>query len=175
MKQQKTHLKGGGTLDRFIATTGKAAQWLVITMVLLQFAVVLARYLFDAGSVMAQEAILYMFGTMFMLALADALASDRHVRVDIFYHAQSQTMKRRIDAAGTLLFLLPLCLYMLWTSRDYVLNSWASLEGSREAAGLPGVYLFKTVIPVALIILILQGLAILLRCFRPLDGENSDG
>ncbi len=136
-------------------------------MVLLQFAVVVARYLFDAGSVMAQEAILYLFGTMFMLAMADALASDRHVRVDMLYHTFSARRRCIIDALGILFFLLPLCIFMLWASKDYVLNSWSALEGSREASGLPGVFLFKTVIPIALLLLILQALSILKRCILP--------
>lgn len=164
MEQSETHMSRSGALGQLVAWTGILSRWLAIAMVLLQFSVVVARYLFDAGSVMAQEAILYLFGTMFMLAMADALASDRHVRVDMLYHSYSARRRRFIDAIGIVVFLLPLCGFMLWASKDYVLNSWAALEGSREAAGLPGVFLFKTVIPVALLLLILQALSILKRC-----------
>jgi len=166
MEHRYTHMKGTGPLARGIALLGDISKWLAVAMVLLQFAVVVARYLFDAGAVMAQEAILYLFGTMFMLAMADALAADRHVRVDMLYHGLSPRQRRRIDAVGIVVFLLPLCLFMLWTSKDYVLNSWAAREASREAAGLPGVFVFKTVIPVALVLVILQALAVLHRCLR---------
>ncbi len=173
MSEYKGHMRGSGWLDLIIAKLGKAVRWLAVAMVLLQFFVVVARYLFDAGSVMAQEAILYLFGTMFMLALADSLAADRHVRVDMLYHTYSERKKRVVDAAGIVIFLLPLCLFMLWSSREYVLNSWASFEGSREATGLPGVFLFKTVIPVALVLVIVQSLAILTRCIG-FGGQTND-
>jgi len=173
MENTYTHMKGSGLLARVIDLIGQVSRWLAVAMVLLQFVVVVARYLFDAGAVMAQEAILYLFGTMFMLAMADTLASDRHVRVDMIYHGLSPRWRRRIDAAGILLFLLPLCLFMLWTSKDYVLSSWAAREASREAAGLPGVFVFKTVIPVALTLVILQALAVLFRCLRV--GGRADG
>ncbi|UWQ81497.1 TRAP transporter small permease subunit (plasmid) [Leisingera sp. S132] len=172
MEQSTTHMARAGALGQLIAWTGTISKWMAVTMVLLQFAVVVARYLFDAGSVMAQEAILYLFGTMFMLAMADALASDRHVRVDMLYHTFSARRRRIIDALGILFFLLPLCIFMFWASKDYVLNSWTALEGSREASGLPGVFLFKTVIPIALLLLILHALSILKRCVLPKGSQN---
>ncbi len=165
MTAQHGHMKGYNWIDTLVERIGKLVRWLAVAMVLLQFFVVMARYLFDTGSVMAQEAILFLFGTMFMLALADSLASDRHVRVDMLYHNYSKQKKRAIDALGIIFFLIPLCFFMLWVSKDYIVNSWLSLEGCREAAGLPGVFLFKTVIPVALLLLIAQALIILGRCF----------
>lgn len=164
MTDHSNHMRGNSWLDHFIEKIGLAVRWFAVLLVLLQFVVVVARYLFDAGSVMAQEAILVLFGTMFMLAMADALASDRHVRVDMFYHSLPKRKKKVIDATGIVVFLLPLCLFMLWSSKNYILNSWASLEGSREADGLPGVFLFKTIIPISLILIIAQALAILARC-----------
>ncbi len=172
MRDDHNHMKGSNWLDKVIEKLGLAVRWLAVAMVLLQFFVVVARYLFDVGSVMAQEGILYLFGTMFMLALSDALASDRHVRVDILYHSHSRRTKRMIDAMGIVFFLLPLCLFMLWTSKDYVLSSWTSLEGSRDVAGLPGVFLFKTIIPIALLLVIAQAIAILFRCLS--SEENGD-
>lgn len=164
MSENTSHLRGTGIVDRLVQQVGNSARWLCVGLVILQFAVVLARYIFDAGSVMAQEAILYLFGTMFMLSMADALASGRHVRVDMIYHGLGNRWKRRIDAVGIVLFLLPLCSFMAFKSWGYVASSWAAHEGSREAAGLPGVFLFKTVMLVSLALLILQGLAILMRC-----------
>ena len=164
MPSDDDHMQGPSPIDKFIERLGHWVRWLAVAMVLLQFFVVIARYLFDAGSVMAQEGILILFGTMFMLALSDALAADRHVRVDIFYRSMPPQQKRMIDAAGILVFLLPFCIFILWTSVDYVWRSWATFEGSRDVAGLPGLFLFKTIIPVALILVIAQSLAILWRC-----------
>ncbi|MEH6523533.1 TRAP transporter small permease subunit [Sulfitobacter sp.] len=171
MSEKASHLRGSSIVDRLVQHVGNTARWLCVGLVLLQFAVVLARYIFDAGSVMAQEAILYLFGTMFMLSIADALAAGRHVRVDMIYHGLSERWKRRIDAVGVIVFLLPLCSFMAYTSWGYVAASWAAREGSREAAGLPGVFLFKTIILISLALLILQALAILVRC---LTGKRHD-
>lgn len=173
MHDDFNHMIGTGRVDRLVTYLRVLVRWMAIVMVLLQFVVVVARYLFDAGSVMAQEAILYLFGSMFMLSMADALASDRHVRVDMIYHSLPGRKKRITDAVGIVIFLLPFCLFMLWHSKDYVLNSWASLEGSREAAGLPGVFLFKTIIPVAIALLIAQAVVIFMRCVRG-KGQGDD-
>ena len=171
-EQPYTHMDGNTPIDRLNRGIGKSVRWLTVIMVLLQFGVVLARYLFDYGSVMAQEAILYLFGTMFMLALADALAADRHVRVDMIYHTLPNRRKRIVDAIGVIVFLLPLCLFMLAKSWGYVAASWAAKESSREALGLPGVYLFKTAIVIALVMLILQSLAIFWRCISYKDSSD---
>lgn len=161
------HMSGDSFIDKLTAFVGGFAKWLCLFLVLLQFSVVLARYFFDTGSVMAQEAILFMFGSMFMLSLAETLKSDRHVRVDMLYHKFPDDWRRRIDATGLLIFLLPICAFLIWVSWGYVATSWRIGEGSRDPSGLPGVYLFKAVILVAFVLLICQGVAILARCIRP--------
>ncbi|MGJ8629344.1 MAG: TRAP transporter small permease subunit [Sulfitobacter sp.] len=166
IKPNFNHLQGDTIIDRISGGIGRVASWLCAALVLLQFSVVAARYIFETGSVMAQEAILYLFGAMFMLCLADALAAGRHVRVDMIYSTFSDRRKQVVDAVGILVFLFPLCGFMLFKSWSYVSASWAAHEGSREAAGLPGVYLFKTVILIAFVLVMFQAFAILRRCIR---------
>ena len=164
MENSTNHMSGNTVIDRFVSLIAQVTKWLCIVMVLLQFGIVVARYVFDIGSVMAQETILYLFGTMFMMSLAEALSAERHVRVDMIYHTLGAKTRRVIDGLGIVFFLLPLCCFMLYESWTYVVASWAAQEGSREVSGLPGVYLFKTVILIALTLVILQSLAILYRC-----------
>lgn len=166
MEEPLDHLSGNTWIDSLVAAVGVVARWLCLLLVLLQYSVVVARYLFETGSVMAQEAILFTFGAMFMLALADALKNGRHVRVDMIFHGLPPRAQRRIDAVGIVVFLLPLCCFMLYLAFPYVRNSWAALEGSREAGGLPGVFLLKTVILIALVLVIAQALVILRRCIQ---------
>ncbi|MCY4169672.1 MAG: TRAP transporter small permease subunit [Rhodobacter sp.] len=166
MAERLDHLSGDTMIDRIVHGVGIVARWLCLLLALLQFGVVVARYLFETGSVMAQEAILFTFGAMFMLALADALKNGRHVRVDMIFHGLQPRAQRRIDAIGIVVFLLPLCGFMLYLAFPYVMNSWAALEGSREAGGLPGVFLLKTVILIALVLVIAQALMILRRCIQ---------
>jgi TRAP-type mannitol/chloroaromatic compound transport system permease small subunit len=94
------------------------------------------------------------------------------VRVDIFYQQFSPRRKALVDSLGTLLFLLPVCLFLGWASWDYVTNSWSTLEGSSESGGLKFVYLQKTIILVLVISLILQGIADLIRFANILSGRQ---
>jgi TRAP-type mannitol/chloroaromatic compound transport system permease small subunit len=105
-----------------------------------------------------------MHATVFMLAAAYTLHRDEHVRVDIFYRKLDARGRAWVDVTGTLLLLLPMMIFLLATSLDYVATSWSIHEGSREAGGLPYPFvpLLKSLIPVTACLLILQGLASLL-------------
>ena len=132
-------------------------------MVFGMLAIVIARYAFDVGSIAAQESILYLHACVFLIGAAFALKHDKHVRVDIFYRNFSPKTKAAVDLAGTLLFLLPMAGFLLIESLPYVQAAWSVREGSREARGLPYVYLLKTLIPVAAGLLGFQALILVLR------------
>jgi TRAP-type mannitol/chloroaromatic compound transport system permease small subunit len=126
-------------------------------MVIVQVAVVLMRYVLGLGSIWLQEGILYAHASLFMLAAAWTLQQGGHVRVDIFYADASPRWKALVDLVGAIVFLLPLAFALIVLSAPYVLRSWAILERSREASGLPLVFLLKTLIPVFALLLGLQG------------------
>jgi TRAP-type mannitol/chloroaromatic compound transport system permease small subunit len=159
-----------GAIERAIEAIGRATSWLVPGVVGLTFAIVLLRYLFASGSIALQEAVLWGHSAVFLLGAAFALKRDAHVRVDIVYRALEPRRRALADLAGTLLFLLPVAAFMLWISLDYVAAAWAVREGSREPGGLPGVYLLKTLIPVSAALLLLQGIALVLRQLTLLRG-----
>jgi TRAP-type mannitol/chloroaromatic compound transport system permease small subunit len=131
--------------------------------VLVQFALVLMRYVFGTGSLFMQESLIYAHAMLFMMAAAWTLADDRHVRVDIFYAAASRRAKAAIDLFGVVFFLLPMCALLWWVGYPYVARSWQVLEGSRETSGIPAVFLLKTFILVFVVTLALQGLVLALR------------
>lgn len=133
-------------IDRLNHAIGRSAAWLALAMVLVQFAVVVLRYVFGIGSIMMQEAIVYMHGVLFMMAAADTLLQDEHVRVDIFYARASARRKALINLLGCAFFVLPFCILIAYVSYDYVSMSWSVREGSRETSGIQGVYLLKSVI-----------------------------
>ena len=164
-------IRTANRLDRLSEWVGRAVAWLTLAMVLVTFAVVVLRYAFNLGWIAMQESVTYMHALVFMLAAAWTLRHDGHVRVDIFYREMSPKARARVDLAGTLLLLLPVSVFILVTSWDYVAASWSLHEGSREAGGLPGVYLLKTAIPVMAGLLILQGLANALRAIAILRGQ----
>ncbi|HDK37794.1 MAG TPA: TRAP transporter small permease subunit, partial [Thiolapillus brandeum] len=98
------------------------------------------------------------------------LRHQGHVRVDIFYHKFSERTCAWVDLLGTLLLLFPLVGFIFWVSWDYVLESWKVLEGSREAGGLPGVFLLKTLLLLMPLTMMLQGLALMLRSWQTIHG-----
>jgi TRAP-type mannitol/chloroaromatic compound transport system permease small subunit len=150
-------------IDDFSDACGRAIAWLTLCMVLTQFAVVILRYVFEIGWIAMQESILFMHALVFLLGAAYTLRHEGHVRVDIFYRHLSRQAQALVDTLGTLFLLLPVCVYIFWSSWGYVTDSWHLLEGSREAGGLPGVFLLKTSILLMAGLFSLQGMSMLLK------------
>ena len=159
-------------IDRFNVVTGRGLAWFALFIVLIQFAVVLMRYVFGIGSIFMQELIVYLHGFLFMLASAYTLAQDGHVRVDIFYRPMSERGKAIINLIGVITLLLPVSGFILYISWDYVANSWALLEGSQEAGGLEFRYILKSALIAMPILVILQGIAELIRSILILSGKE---
>lgn len=160
-------------LDGLAEWTGRFIALLTLALVLVTFIVVVLRYWFNQGSIMLQESILYLHALIFLLGAAYTLKRDGHVRVDVFYREMSPRAKAWVDLCGTLLFLLPMALFMFFFSLGYVSNSWAVFEGSPEARGIPAVYLLKSAILVMAVLLFLQGVAELLRNGLQLCGAGA--
>lgn len=150
-------------IDRLTSALGRAAAWLALVVVLLQFALVVARYLFGLGSVWLTETVIYAHAALFMLAAAWTLQVGGHVRVDIFYADASAHTKALIDLVGALFLLLPFMVVLVWLSIPYAARSWSILEHSQEASGLPVVFVLKTLIPLFALLMALQGIAQAIR------------
>lgn len=133
-------------LRNLIALCGKLVAWLTVLMVLLTFAIVILRYGFNLGWIWLQESVSYLHVAVFTVVAAWTLQQDGHVRVDIFYAEMTPRKRATVDLLGTLFFLVPFCVFVLVISWPYVTNSWKLLEASREAGGLPLVFLLKTLI-----------------------------
>ncbi len=159
------------TIDWLNDWIGKSIAWLTLVMVLTTFLIVVLRYVFDLGWIAMQESVLYMHALVFMLGIAFTLKHEKHVRVDIIYQRLGKKFRAWIDFFGTIILLMPFCVYILWSSWEYVEVSWAIQEGSREAGGLPGLYLIKSTIPIMAGLLLLQGLALALRSFLTAVGR----
>jgi TRAP-type mannitol/chloroaromatic compound transport system permease small subunit len=159
-------------IDRLVAAIGRAAIWLSLAVVLLQFAVVVLRYAFGMGSIRLSESIIYAHAAMFMLAAAWTLQANGHVRVDVFYADAALRTKAWVDLLGALLLLLPFMAVIAWFAWPYVARSWAILERSREASGLPFVYLLKTLIPAFALLMALQGIAQAIRAVLMLSSGD---
>lgn len=164
------------TVDAITELLGKAVAWLTLVMVLLTFSIVVLRYAFNLGWIGMQESVLYLHGTVFMLGAAYTLKHDGHVRVDIFYQKYSPKQKAWLNLFGTVLLLLPVCIFIFFISVDYVLSSWRIMEKSPEAGGLPLVYLNKSLILLLSITLALQGVSEVIKSvvtLRQVDPKQS--
>jgi len=161
-------------IDRFNIQIGTATAWLTLVMVVLTFMIVALRYVFDTGWIWLQESVNWMHAAVFMLAAAYTLAQDEHVRVDIFYRDFSLRRKAIVDVTGIVFLLLPVSVFLIWSSWDYVAASWAIRESSREAGGLvfPLVPLLKSFIPLMAIMLLLQGIGMLCRAVNDIRSSG---
>ena len=161
-------------INSFNDLIGRAVSWLVCAMVAITFLIVVMRYGFNVGSIAIQESVIYLHSIVFMLAIAYTYKHNGHVRVDIFYSSFSDYKKAWVDLLGTLLLLIPFCIYLISSSWEYASNAWQLLEGSREAGGLPLVFILKSLVPLMPALLLLQGLATLCSSLRIIRTKPAD-
>lgn len=159
-------------LDGFSEWTGRLIAWLTLLMVVVTFVVVVMRYVFEQGSIALQESVIYMHSFVFLLGAAYTLKHDGHVRVDIIYRPLGEKGKAWINLFGTLFLLLPVCVFLFWISWEYVATSWELKESSQEAGGIAYRYLLKSALLAMPAMMILQGVAELLRNLLVLTGKG---
>ncbi|MDH5592504.1 MAG: TRAP transporter small permease subunit [Gammaproteobacteria bacterium] len=152
-------------IDAITEWTGRTACWLVLALVLLICYDVAMRYLFQQGSVALQELEWHLFALIFLLGAAYTLKHDEHVRVDIVYQSRFMSDNNRawVNILGTLFLLLPFCILMLVAAWPFVENAFYYNEGSPDPGGLPYRFLLKGSLLIAFSLLILQGIAEILR------------
>jgi len=160
-------------LERINVTIGRVSAWLAVVMVIMTFVIVVLRYAFDLGWIWLQETVVWMHAAVFMLTAAYTLAREGHVRVDVFYRNFGPRRQALVDAIGVVIFLIPFCGFLLWSSWDYVAVSWSVQENSREAGGMvfPLPSLMKSFIPLMAVLLMLQALVVLARAVRTLRSD----
>lgn len=161
---RKTLINLAKSIESFSQFTGKAISWLTLAMVILVFVIVIMRYIFDMGSIPLQETVTYLHGMVFLLGAAYTLQQNEHVRVDVFYSSMNHRSRAWVDLLGTIVFLFPVSLFIFTMSIDYVLLSIRIKESSSEAGGLSNLYLLKSLIVLMPCLLMVQGLAWIIRC-----------
>ena len=153
---------------------GRTVSWLLVVMIVVQFAIVIMRYVFGVSSIFVQESVVYMHGTVFMICAAYTLLHDGHVRVDVFYREASLRTKAWVNLLGSFVFLLPVCGVFWWRSWAFVAQSWAVHEGSRETSGIQAVYLLKTELLVFAVLMALQGISMAIHSLHTLKSGVQD-
>ncbi len=151
---------------------GRTVAWFVFGAVLVAFAVVVLRKVFNIGLIWMQDVYVAQHAVAFMLGAGYTMLHGGHVRVDIFYQEASARRRAWVDIFGTLVFLLPWLLVVTWMSVPFVERSWSLFERALQPGGLPGVFVLKTVILVFAALLAVQGTALLARSVLVLRGHE---
>lgn len=157
-------------IDRVNEWVGRAVSWLTVLMVVNVFLVVVLRYAFSIGWVWMQEFYVWTHATVFLLGAGYTLLHDGHVRIDLIYRTASARYKALVNIGGSILLGGPLMYVIFDRSWPIIARSWENLEKSAEAGGMPGLFVFKSVIAVFCVLFGLQILALLLRSIEALFG-----
>lgn len=157
-------------LEAVNRVVGDTVRWLVIVMIVLQFAIVLLRYVFGISYMFLTESVLYMHAALFMLGVGYTLLVDQHVRVDIFYAGLSRRGRALVDVLGGIFLLIPSMAVLAVVTWPFVRSSWRIQEGAISVGGIPASYLLKTLITAFCVLLIIQGIATILRNLSILAG-----
>jgi TRAP-type mannitol/chloroaromatic compound transport system permease small subunit len=160
-------LKISRAIDALNEIIGKITNWLVLVMVVIGGWNVVGRYLGRiTGSNLSSNAYIeaqwYIFSLIFFFAAAYALKHNEHVRVDVFYSKWNPRRRAVIEIFGTLFFLIPFCVLIIFYSWETIVNSWLILETSSDPNGLPR-YPIKTIIIISFALLILQGISQIIK------------
>jgi TRAP-type mannitol/chloroaromatic compound transport system permease small subunit len=151
-------------VDRMSTWIGQAFSWLIIVLTLHVSWEVFARYALDAPRAWAFDAMIMLYGALFMMAGAYTLSKGGHVRGDVLYGFFRPRTQASIDLVLYIVFFIPGVVALAWAGYFYAAESWAINEHSTITYEGPPIYPFKTVIPVAGVILLLQGIVEITRC-----------
>jgi TRAP-type mannitol/chloroaromatic compound transport system permease small subunit len=151
-------------VDHVSTWCGKAASWLIILLTAAVCVEVFKRYLLNAPTAWSFDADYMIYGTLFMMCGAYTLAQDAHVRGDFLYGSMKPRTQATLDLALYIIFFLPGISALVYAGWDYAHASWVIGEHVNDTADGPTLYQFKTVIPVAGALVMLQGIAEIVRC-----------
>jgi len=152
------------TIDAISTWVGKAAAWLIIGLMTLVCVEVFKRYILNMPTAWIFDASNMFYGTLFMLAGPYALAQNAHVRGDFLYSSMRPRTQATLDLLLYVVFFLPGIVALMYAGYDYAALSWRIGEHSNVTAEGPPIYHFKAVIPLAGALVMLQGVAEILRC-----------
>ncbi len=151
---------------------GHLVGWMTTLMVLIVFYDTVMRYAFNKGNVALQELEWHLFAIVFLIGAAYTLKESGHVRVDILYVNLSEKTKAWIDFLGIFIFLIPFSVMVIFSTKGFIMNSWAIREISPDPGGLPARYILKAMIPLGFSLLIVQGLSEAAKNFMIIMGHK---
>ena len=167
-------------VDALNERIGKATSWLILVAVLVSAGNAVARYTLDASSNAWLEIQWYLFSFVFLFCAGYTLLHNQHVRIDVITANLSSRARTWIDILGTVFFLMPMAVTIMWLSWPVFVDAYQSKEVSSNAGGL-AVWPGRLMLPVGFLLLVLQGLSELIKRIAFLQGlipdpsEKDDG
>jgi len=152
------------TIDKISTFVGKVFSWLIVSLTFLISYEIFSRYVLNTPHPWAFDAMLMMYGTLFMMSGAYTLSKNGHVRGDVLYGFFPPRLQAGLDLTLYIVFFLPGVVALCWAGYIYAGESWAIREYSSITSEGPPIYPFKTVIPVAGVFLLVQGIVEMIRC-----------
>jgi len=153
-------------LDNISKNFGDFSGWMAFILVILVGLNVFFRYVFNINFNALAELEWHLFTLIFLLCGASNILSNKHVRVDVFYHKFSEKTKHIIDLVGHLIFLVPWCILGIFTCYNYASNSFYINESSSNPGGLPFVYILKFVVVLSFLLLLLQSISEVIKSVK---------
>ena len=151
-------------VDSLSVWMGKCFAWCIVVLTFATCYEVFVRYVLNAPTVWAFDMSVQMYGSLFVMAGAYALAQDAHVRGDVLYRLMSPRRQATVDLVLYIVFLLPAVFALTWYGYGFAADSWFYKEVSWSSPARIQIYFFKSLIPVAGVLIFLQGLAESIRC-----------
>ena len=152
------------TVDKLSTFVGQAFSWLIVVLTLMISWEVFSRYVLDHPHAWAFDVMIILYGTLFMMAGAYTLAKAGHVRGDVLYGFFEPRTQATIDLILYIVFFIPGVFALTYAGYYFAAESWAVNEHSNITADGPPIYPFKTILPLAGAVLLLQGIVEIIRC-----------
>lgn len=156
--------------SRSIVLGAKVAALSLLALVALVLYDATVRYLFQSGSIALQELEWHLFDVIVLLSIAYTFSHDAHVRVDIFYEHFNAKTKAIVNFLGSLLFVLPFSLLIIYLGIDFVALSFSQMEASADPGGLPYRFIVKSFVPIAFILMVIQSIRVMAGALKTVRG-----
>lgn len=159
-------------IDYICDKIGYLTAWFTTIIVVVVCYDVFSRYLLYKSSVAVQEIEWHLFAIIFLVGAAFTLKHDKHVRVDIIYIKLSEKKRAWVNLIGCIIFLIPFSLLVIWTSKNFVINSFMIKETSPDPGGLPARYILKACIPLGFFLVLLQAISLAFKSLLIVLGKT---
>ncbi len=160
-------------VDRLNNWIAKVVAWFVPVLILELVYDTTARYLFNAPSEWSYDISYMLYGAIFMLGAAHTLRVDKHVRIETIYGRLSHRAKALVDAVCYVILYFPVMIALVYFGGKFALRSWKMWEAGGESMWQPPIYPFKTILPLAAFLLLLQGIVQFIRCVQTIAGKEN--